>query len=163
MQRYYDENDQPVAIGDGEFGRRIKNDEQGRETYVEFLGPDGQMQNTKAGYAFYQNLWDLDDRRWYNSSQVQVLPLLQVTEIADDSNAAKSGIEVGDEILKYSDQYVANIEALRWLIRHASVGEISVDVRRNGKRHTLKVSNGPLGIALREQYVPVFDIQGFSK
>ena len=91
-QAYFDENDSPTALPDGEYGRRIRNDEHGRETYVEFLGPDGRMQDTSSGYAFYQNLWDIDEGQFQEKlEQVPTLGLKHVLGGANSTTSSRDG------------------------------------------------------------------------
>ncbi len=68
-----------------------------------------------------------------------------VSKVLDDSPAAKSGLEVGDVIVKFNDVMVGTSSELPPLVGTAIIGDKTpVEVIREGKRKTLKVVIGEL-------------------
>lgn len=68
-----------------------------------------------------------------------------VSKVLEDSPAAKSGIEVGDVIVKFNNVMVGTSSELPPLVGTAIIGDKTpVEVIREGKRKILKVSIGEL-------------------
>jgi serine protease Do len=64
------------------------------------------------------------------------------------SNAERSGLQVGDQIVSYAGSRVFDMRELNALTREGSSGEsVTVEVRRNGQTVTVQVPRGPLGVS----------------
>jgi hypothetical protein len=65
-----------------------------------------------------------------------------VTEVAEESPAAKAGIEVGDVIVSLDGQSMNDGSALRWAVRDRPEQKVTLNVRRRGKDKKLDVTIG---------------------
>jgi membrane-associated protease RseP (regulator of RpoE activity) len=65
-----------------------------------------------------------------------------VTEVAEESPAAKSGLEAGDVIMSLDGEATSDGSALRWAVRDRPDKAVAVKVRRRGKEKTLQVTLG---------------------
>ena len=65
-----------------------------------------------------------------------------VTEVAEESPAAKAGIEVGDVITLFDGQSTSDGSALRWVVRDRPDKKVVVNVHRRGKDKKLDVTLG---------------------
>ena len=65
---------------------------------------------------------------------------LVIASIEKNSNVAKSGLEVGDIILKINDDKITSISKLRYYLYQYKIGdEVTITYNRNGKEKTVKV------------------------
>jgi membrane-associated protease RseP (regulator of RpoE activity) len=62
-----------------------------------------------------------------------------VTDVADESPAAKAGIEAGDVILSLDGESIADASALRWAVRDRPEQKVGIKFRRRGKDRKLEV------------------------
>ena len=70
-----------------------------------------------------------------------------IRSLLERSPATEAGIEAGDAILSYDDQRVFRPGELKRMTTSGSAGEfVSVEVVRQGKRISLRVPRGPLGV-----------------
>jgi serine protease Do len=65
-----------------------------------------------------------------------------VTEVAEESPAAKAGVEIGDVITSLGGEAVSDGSALRWAVRDRPNKKAVVSVRRRGKEKKLEVTLG---------------------
>jgi hypothetical protein len=65
-----------------------------------------------------------------------------VTEVVDESPAAKAGVEVGDVILSLEGQKTTDGSTLRRLVRERPEEEVELTIRRRGKEQKLGVGLG---------------------
>jgi len=65
-----------------------------------------------------------------------------VTEVAEESPAAKAGLEAGDVIMSLDGEATADGSALRWAVRDRPDKAVALKVRRRGKEKRLKVTLG---------------------
>jgi len=65
-----------------------------------------------------------------------------VTDVAEESPAAKAGIEVGDVITLLDGQATTDGSALRWIVRDRPDKRVAVKVHRRGKDKNLNVTLG---------------------
>jgi membrane-associated protease RseP (regulator of RpoE activity) len=65
-----------------------------------------------------------------------------VTDVAEESPAAKAGIEVGDVITLLDGQATTDGSALRWVVRDRPDKKVVVKVHRRGKDKKLSVTLG---------------------
>ena len=65
-----------------------------------------------------------------------------VSDVAEESPAAKAGIEVGDVITSLDGQATTDGSALRWAVRDRPEQKVAVKVRRRGKDKRLEVTLG---------------------
>ena len=65
-----------------------------------------------------------------------------VTDVAEKSPAAKSGLEAGDVIMSLDGEATNDGSALRWVVRHRPDKAVVVGVRRRGKEKKLQVTLG---------------------
>lgn len=65
-----------------------------------------------------------------------------VTDVAEESPAAKAGIEAGDVIILLDWQSTTDGSALRWAVRDRPDKKVVVKVRRRGKEKKLDVTLG---------------------
>jgi membrane-associated protease RseP (regulator of RpoE activity) len=65
-----------------------------------------------------------------------------VTDVADQSPAQKSGIEVGDVITSLDGDAMTDGSALRWAVRDRPDEKVVVNVLRRGKQKKLNVTLG---------------------
>jgi len=77
-----------------------------------------------------------------------------VTEIAEESPAAKAGIEVGDVITTLDGQATTDGSALRWAVRDRPEKKVDITVRRRGKSRKLQAT-----LATRELAEQTFSFQ----
>ena len=77
-----------------------------------------------------------------------------VTDVAEESPAAKAGIEAGDVITSLDGQSTSDGSALRWAVRDRPDKKVVVDVHRRGKDKKLDVTLGT-----REGAEPTFDFE----
>jgi serine protease Do len=92
----------------------------------------------------------------------------EVTDVDDDSPAARAGLKTGDVILQYNGQRVEGVEQFQRLVRETPAGrEVKLGVSRNGSPQTLAVRTGARkGFSFRsgEAFpveVPNFDLREF--
>ena len=68
-----------------------------------------------------------------------------VASVTPDSPAAKAGVEVGDVILKFDGSDVVSMRSLPRLVARTAIGKtVDLDILRNDKEMTLKVTIGKL-------------------
>lgn len=65
-----------------------------------------------------------------------------VTEVAEESPAAKAGLEPGDVIVSLDGEATDDGSALRWAVRDRPDKAVAVRVRRRGKEKKLQVTLG---------------------
>jgi membrane-associated protease RseP (regulator of RpoE activity) len=65
-----------------------------------------------------------------------------VTDVAEESPAAKSGLEAGDVIMSLDGEATNDGSALRWVVRDRPDKAVVVKVRRRGKEKKLQVTLG---------------------
>ena len=65
-----------------------------------------------------------------------------VTEVAEESPAAKAGIEVGDVITSLDGQETTDGSSLRWAVRDRPEKRVVINVHRRGKDKKLDVTIG---------------------
>jgi serine protease Do len=67
-----------------------------------------------------------------------------VTEVFDGGPAARSGLKVGDVIVRFNDTGVHGMSELAWLTNSAGVGnEVALRIRRGGRESTVNVTVEP--------------------
>jgi len=106
----------------------------------------GEMQAARA--ALQEELGDESfDLLLYASGQPN---RVIVRNLLERSPAAEAGIEAGDVILSYDDQRVFRPDELKRMSTSGSAGEsVSVEIARQGRRISLTVPRGPLGVFMR--------------
>jgi hypothetical protein len=73
-----------------------------------------------------------------------------IRSLLERSPAAEAGIEAGDVILSYDDRRVFRPEEFKRMTTSGSAGEsVSVEIARQGRRISLTVPRGPLGVFMR--------------
>lgn len=73
---------------------------------------------------------------------------VRVMEVLATSNAERSGIQAGDEIVSYNGTRVFDARELNSLTMGSSPGQTAtVEVRRNGQTLQVSVPSGPLGVS----------------
>lgn len=73
---------------------------------------------------------------------------VRVMDVLATSNAERSGIQAGDEILSYNGTRVFDTRELNALTMGGSPGQtVTVEVRRNGQTLQVSVPSGPLGVS----------------
>ena len=77
-----------------------------------------------------------------------------ITEIAEESPAAKFGIEVGDVITTLDGQAISDGSALRWAVSDRPEQKVELAVRRRGKDKMLHATLGT-----REEAEPTFNLE----
>ena len=77
-----------------------------------------------------------------------------VTDVAEESPAAKAGLEVGDVITLLDGQATSDGSALRWAVRDRPGQKVAVSVRRRGKDKKLEVTLG-----IREEAEQTFSFE----
>jgi len=70
-----------------------------------------------------------------------------ITGVADETPAAKAGIEVGDVILSLAGEKISDGSALRWAVRDRPEQKVGITVRRRGKEKKLEVTLGTRELA----------------
>jgi membrane-associated protease RseP (regulator of RpoE activity) len=70
-----------------------------------------------------------------------------VTDVVDESPAAKAGIEAGDVILSLDEKSIADGSALRWAVRDKPEQKVGIKFRRRGKDKKLDVTLGTRELA----------------
>ncbi|MEO8314966.1 MAG: PDZ domain-containing protein [Pseudomonadota bacterium] len=72
---------------------------------------------------------------------------VRVMEVLATSNAERSGLKAGDEIMSYNGKRVFDSRDLNTLTSQAAVGgSVTVEVKRNGQTMQVSVPAGPLGV-----------------
>ncbi len=95
--------------------------------------------------ALRAELGDADYERYLtaNNRPTQV----QVLDVLASSNAERSGLQPGDQIVSYAGTRVFDMRELNSLTRTGSPGEsVTVEIRRNGQTMQVQVPRGPLGV-----------------
>jgi membrane-associated protease RseP (regulator of RpoE activity) len=77
-----------------------------------------------------------------------------VTDVAEESPAAKAGIDVGDVITSLDGQSTSDGSALRWAVRDRPNKKVAVSARRRGKDKKLEVT-----IGVREGAEQIFNFE----
>lgn len=77
-----------------------------------------------------------------------------VTDIAEESPAAKAGLETGDVIISLDGEATNDGSALRWVVRDRPDQAVVVKVRRRGKEKKL-----PVTLGVREGAEQTFNFQ----
>ena len=77
-----------------------------------------------------------------------------VTDVAEESPAAKAGVEAGDVITSLDGQATSDGSALRWAVRDRPGQKVAVSVRRRGKDKKLEVTLG-----IREEAEQTFSFE----
>ncbi len=76
-------------------------------------------------------------------------PVLLVTNVAANSNAAKNGMKQGDFLASYDGMMLNSVDDLRTAIQGATGKEkVAVVVFRDGKRLELELASGRMGVGL---------------
>jgi serine protease Do len=124
---------------------------------------------------------DSETAKKFNLKEVRGV---EITQVEENSPAAKAGIKEGDVVLEYNGQPVEGGEQLSRLVRETPIGrQVKVGVWRNGSMQTLTASvethkgnmlfangNGPMAmppeVQLPEQFqafrMPNMDMPGFG-
>jgi len=68
---------------------------------------------------------------------------VRITDVLDDTPAARAGLREGDVIVRVGDDAIGDTEDLGRAVRNAPAGPLSIEVRRNGTRRTLEANLGP--------------------
>jgi membrane-associated protease RseP (regulator of RpoE activity) len=72
---------------------------------------------------------------------------VQVMDVYASSNAEKSGLKPGDQIVSYAGTRVFEMNELNALTRQGTPGEsVTVEVKRNGQTVQVQVPRGMLGV-----------------
>jgi S1-C subfamily serine protease len=80
---------------------------------------------------------------------VVAAPVLRVTNVAKDSNAARNGLKTGDYLAEYDGQELDSVDDLRAAIQAAaSKKEVTAVVYRGAKRLELTLESGRMGVNL---------------
>ena len=80
---------------------------------------------------------------------------VEVTQVDEDSPAAKAGLQRGDAILEYNGQRVDGIEQLQRLIRETPAGRnVKLAIGRNGGTQTLTATVGSRRSRAKEFFGP---------
>ncbi len=78
-----------------------------------------------------------------------------ITEVVDNSPAAKAGMQVGDVVTSFDGKPISDDVTLRQLAAHTVPGTtVPVDVRRNGQNVTLQMTVGSLPDTMDAQAQP---------
>lgn len=73
-----------------------------------------------------------------------------IRSLLERSPATEAGLEAGDVILSYDDRRVFRPDELKRMTTSGSAGEsVSVEIVRGGRRISLRVPRGPLGVFMR--------------
>jgi hypothetical protein len=73
---------------------------------------------------------------------------VRVMEVLATSNAERSGLKAGDEIVSYTGKRVFDVRELNTMTTQvAAGGSVTVEVRRNGQTMQVSVPAGPLGVS----------------
>lgn len=102
-------------------------------------------QVTDVDMALRAELGDADYERYLtaNNRPTQV----QVLDVLASSNAERSGLQPGDQIVSYAGTRVFEMRELNALTRAGNPGEsVTVEIRRNGQTMQVQVPRGPLGV-----------------
>ncbi|HWL61985.1 MAG TPA: PDZ domain-containing protein [Steroidobacteraceae bacterium] len=100
---------------------------------------------TDVDAALRAELGDADYERYLtaNNRPTQV----QVMDVLASSNAERSGLQPGDQIVSYAGTRVFDMRELNALTRTGSPGDsVTVEIRRNGQTMQVQVPRGPLGV-----------------
>jgi len=78
---------------------------------------------------------------------------VMVKEVLGDSAAARLGIRVGDQVLRYDGERVFDVNELVYLTRASgSAGSVAVELIRDGKLVRTTAPRGTLGIVLERGF-----------
>jgi serine/threonine protein kinase len=157
-QKYYDAEDHPTRLPDGEYGQRNTYDEYGRLALVTFLGPNGEAQNNDSGFAFRQNVWEFDEQRWFDESHNQVVPTVQISDVVANSVADQIGLKSGDVILDYDSNPISQPDHLSTLVQGVSSTYTTIRYLRGSLKKTSRIKPGPLGVKLRQTFTPIKEL-----
>jgi len=73
----------------------------------------------------------------------------RVVALSETSAAARAGVRIGDEVVRYGGERVRDLDALKESIRrHRSRSRISMEVMRKGRLLRFTVPGGPLGLTV---------------
>ncbi len=81
-------------------------------------------------------------------------PALQVTNVANDSNAVKAGVQAGDYLASYDGQTLGSIEDLRQAIqaaKPAGAATVKAVLYRGAERMEIEIAPGRMGVGLSER------------